>query len=146
MSAPSFSSFPSFNSFPDLDPGPSKPSSKKPEESKRSDKDRKKGEKDKKKNDKKGERHKKHDLSSVDEEPRHKKGRRRRDEDDHRKHDKFLESRIEPRDIESTTRTLYYSDRRGDQLNLTYGGLHAGDVPRYNLVCRKCHGYSSGNS
>lgn len=31
----------------------------------------------------------------------------------------------------------FFSDSRGDPLNLTYGGLHAGDIPRYNLVNRR---------
>lgn len=31
-------------------------------------------------------------------------------------------------------RPLYYSDRKGDPLNQTYGSLHAGDVPKYRLV------------
>lgn len=34
---------------------------------------------------------------------------------------------------ESTWR-LFYSDRRGDMLNVQFGGLHAGDVPRYHPV------------
>lgn len=29
---------------------------------------------------------------------------------------------------------LFYSDRKGDILNLQYGRLHAGDVPKYRLV------------
>ena len=29
---------------------------------------------------------------------------------------------------------LFYSDRRGDSLNIQYGGLHTGDVPRYHVV------------
>ena len=30
-----------------------------------------------------------------------------------------------------------FSDRKGDILNVKYGRLHAGDVPKYNLVGRK---------
>ncbi|KAF9527838.1 NRDE-2, necessary for RNA interference-domain-containing protein [Crepidotus variabilis] len=29
---------------------------------------------------------------------------------------------------------LFYSDRRGDVLNVQYGGLHTGDIPRYHVV------------
>ena len=36
-------------------------------------------------------------------------------------------------DDESAWR-LFYSDRRGDMLNIQFGGLHVGDVPKYHLV------------
>jgi hypothetical protein len=29
---------------------------------------------------------------------------------------------------------LFYSDRRGDFLNIQFGGLHVGDVPKYHVV------------
>ena len=29
---------------------------------------------------------------------------------------------------------FFYSDRKGDLLNIQYGGLHAGDIPKYRLV------------
>ena len=29
---------------------------------------------------------------------------------------------------------FFYSDRKGDLLNVQYGGLHAGDIPKYRLV------------
>ncbi|RPD81960.1 DUF1740-domain-containing protein [Lentinus tigrinus ALCF2SS1-7] len=29
---------------------------------------------------------------------------------------------------------VYFTDRKGDPLNVRYGGLHAGDVPKYRLV------------
>lgn len=32
------------------------------------------------------------------------------------------------------TRPLFYSDKKGDALNVRYGGLYAGDVPKYRLV------------
>lgn len=34
-------------------------------------------------------------------------------------------------------RPLFYSDRKGDTLNLTYGCLHTGDVPKYRPVARE---------
>ncbi|KAG6851218.1 hypothetical protein H0H93_015228 [Arthromyces matolae] len=32
---------------------------------------------------------------------------------------------------------IYYFDRNGDPYNVQYGGLHAGDVPKYRLIDRK---------
>jgi hypothetical protein len=32
---------------------------------------------------------------------------------------------------------LFYSDRIGDPLNVHYGGLHAGDIPKHHLVARE---------
>jgi len=32
---------------------------------------------------------------------------------------------------------FFYSDRKGDPLNIQYGGLHAGDIPRYHVVNSK---------
>ena len=29
---------------------------------------------------------------------------------------------------------LYYSDRKGDSLNVTYDTLHAGNIPKYRLI------------
>lgn len=29
---------------------------------------------------------------------------------------------------------VFISDRKGDQLNVTYGGIHAGNVPKYHIV------------
>lgn len=29
---------------------------------------------------------------------------------------------------------FFYSDRKGDLLNIQYGGLHAGDIPKYRIV------------
>jgi hypothetical protein len=29
---------------------------------------------------------------------------------------------------------FFYSDRKGDLFNIQYGGLHAGDIPKYRLV------------
>ena len=42
-------------------------------------------------------------------------------------------SNLKTLDDESTWR-LFYSDRRGDMLNIQFGGLHVGDVPKYHLV------------
>ena len=29
---------------------------------------------------------------------------------------------------------VYFTDRRGDPLNVLYGGLYAGDIPKHRLV------------
>jgi len=29
---------------------------------------------------------------------------------------------------------FFYSDRKGDLLNIQYGGLYAGDIPKYRIV------------
>lgn len=34
---------------------------------------------------------------------------------------------------------LFFSDRKPDRLNIQYGGLHAGDVPRYRPIYGRCH-------
>lgn len=144
MSAPSFSSFPpSFSSFPDLDPGPSKPSSSKRDEPQQKDKTREKKEKerrdrDKRKSDKKGEKRRRDGHDVLDEERRRrKKEGKQRDDDDSRDITQPLEPWNVRDDTESKATPLFYSDRTGDPLNITYGGLHAGDVPKHNLVCRK---------
>ncbi|KAG6888835.1 hypothetical protein C0992_007393 [Termitomyces sp. T32_za158] len=37
---------------------------------------------------------------------------------------------------EKETSQLYYSDRKGDRYNIQYGGLHAGDIPKYRIIDR----------
>ena len=36
--------------------------------------------------------------------------------------------------VDESAWRLFYSDRRGDMLNIQFGGLHVGDVPKYRLV------------
>ncbi|TFK87990.1 DUF1740-domain-containing protein [Polyporus arcularius HHB13444] len=161
MSAPSFSSFPpTFSSFPDLDPGPST----RPASSTRDDKDRSKekerkhrkksqrGEDEERDSD--GERKKKHKRE------RHREredstGARRRSQSRsqsrarHDRHDhqyapidderRKLEEDRRYRDEETVRPSakeglVYYTDRKGDPLNVRFDGLYAGDVPRYRLV------------
>jgi hypothetical protein len=31
----------------------------------------------------------------------------------------------------------YFSDRQGDRLNIEFGGLHVGNIPKYDLVARE---------
>ncbi|KAH9847402.1 DUF1740-domain-containing protein [Lenzites betulinus] len=153
MSAPSFSSFPAFNTFPDLDPGPSTRTptpagdkdgsrgkkrhkkSKRDDVGKDSDADRKKKKHkhDKHRRDDRAEdrgQHRKHRSRS----PRGHKGyggsddeRRKVEEDRHHDDPDFEVASVRER-------LVYYTDRKGDVLNVRYGGLHAGDVPKYRLV------------
>lgn len=111
MNVPSFSSFPSFDS----DSGPRNPPSTSPSSSKpeigrhhRHKKDKDKRDKDKR--DKKKDR-------STDNRSIHDDERLKAEEDRKRTDEK----------------PLYFSDRKGDNLNVRYGGLHAGDVPKYRL-------------
>jgi hypothetical protein len=124
MAAPSF---PSFKSFPEVDPGPSQRRSPSPPKSKRKDekrrKDRNKEDKDRRKREKhhsdKLIRRADHALDSV--------------QDDERL--KAMEDRQRKDALPA-----FYSDRKGDRLNITYGGIHAGDIPKYRLVGGKCCG------
>ncbi|EJD55576.1 DUF1740-domain-containing protein [Auricularia subglabra TFB-10046 SS5] len=132
---------PSFSSFPDLDPGPSS----RPEASQKSSKRRRERDaeherhKDKDK-DKDEDKHKRKRHSShrdSDHKERHGtsgKDRTRRDKDKdrlhNRKRDRDRERAREPGPA-AVSSSLYISDRRGDQFNITYGGIHASSVPRY---------------
>ncbi|KAF8898878.1 NRDE-2, necessary for RNA interference-domain-containing protein [Infundibulicybe gibba] len=119
MSAPSFSSFPpSFASFPESEPGPSKS---------REDDSRP---------------HRNHDKKTR-ERPKHKdhskdKSERRKHRKDHRKSLNLDDetSKVQE-DLERSkvdeARRFFYIDQRGDPLNITYGGLHSGDVPKYRI-------------
>lgn len=143
MSAPSFSSFPpSFGSFPDLDSRPSQP--EKSGQSQKDDKSKKA------KRDKEGEKVKKQKRNHPrdwalgfepsapqstlqnrpldDEQLKAEEDRKRRDGDGG-------EGSIHAGRAESPL--LFYSDRKGDPLNLRYGGLYAGDIPKYRLVGRE---------
>ena len=115
MSAPpSFSSFPpSFSSFPDTDAGPSnlRKSSSKDKEKERD----KSGKQKKSKHESRRLKSHRHDKSEAQEE------------------------RLgQNRDVEElSTSRFFYSDTRGDPLNVKYGSLHAGDIPKYHVVGRK---------
>ncbi|OJA16132.1 hypothetical protein AZE42_00089 [Rhizopogon vesiculosus] len=148
MSAPSFSSFPpSFASFPDLDPGPSTrltPSStlngnpdvrghreedKKEKSQRRSNKSKNEQRKDKKH---------KTEKYSVDLKQRKDTWKEDSILDDEKlkiEEDRRLaQSGLEQSKWDS--RPVFFSDRKGDQLNVTYGGIHAGDIPKYHIVNR----------
>jgi hypothetical protein len=133
MAAPSFSSFPpSFGSFPDLD-GNEKQTSLPVDEGKRKKKRKKEREdrddKDRRKGDQKHEssRSKAPELwdTTLDDE------RLKAQEDQRLRHGKEIRTRSPPR---TSSPSLFYSDRKGDPMNIQYGGLHAGDVPKHWLV------------
>jgi hypothetical protein len=156
MSAPSFSSFPpSFTSFPDLDLGPS--TSPKLNETAHARGHREGARKDKRENTqrrskkhkdepRKDKRHKidKYDLESADlKQQKHaSKGASILDDEKLKAEE---DRRLAQSDIQQTSwdsRPVFFSDRKGDQLNVTYGGIHAGDIPKYHVVNRKsCIGY-----
>lgn len=152
MSAPSFSSFPAFNTFPDLDPGPSTRTSTSKED-KRKDDDKRRHKKskrddgglesdgDRKKKKHKHDKHRREDRAEV----RDKYKRRSRSparhtgyggSDDER--GKEVEDRKhrrgEPQVSDVKQGLVYFTDRKGDLLNVRYGGLHAGDIPKHRLV------------
>ncbi|KAF8634417.1 hypothetical protein AX15_000868 [Amanita polypyramis BW_CC] len=125
--APSFSSFPpSFASFPDSPPGSSKV---KPTDDDSNVRGREKTER----------------ATDSNKEKKRRRDGRHKD----RKHKREIEkrtvrlleneetfdhgSKLSDNNDESTWR-LFYSDRRGDMLNIQFGGLHVGDVPKYRLV------------
>ncbi|KAF8167773.1 NRDE-2, necessary for RNA interference-domain-containing protein [Crassisporium funariophilum] len=123
MSAPSFPSFPpSFSSFPDLDAGPSKQS----EPTKKRDREKRR----------------KHDSSSKNRDRvRHGKEERGKERHSPRRGGDFPFNDDEQRKklddtqkLNVETHRFFYSDRKGDSMNIQYGGLHAGDVPKYRLI------------
>lgn len=64
------------------------------------------------------------------------KSKRKRDKQrEQSQYDQPAEARIVANEQASK---YFFSDRKGDALNIRYGGLHAGDVPKYHLVARMC--------
>ncbi len=119
MSAPSFSSFsPSFKSFPDLNAGSGNESKPPGDDVKQ----RKK--------------HKKRDRRDRVDSTGHKRSKRHGEgSNDQTVSVDYTGQFLEPEPLHS--RPLFYSDRKGDLLNVKYGSLHAGDIPKYHLVGRK---------
>ncbi|KAJ8591485.1 hypothetical protein M405DRAFT_734897 [Rhizopogon salebrosus TDB-379] len=146
MSAPSFSSFPpSFASFPDLDPGPSRLSpplkgnsdTRGRREGSRKDKKEKSQHRSKKSKDepRKDKRHKTEKYDSEQQKHAWTEANILDDEKLKIEEDRRLtQSGLQPSKWDS--RPLFFSDRKGDQLNITYGGIHAGNIPKYHLVNR----------
>lgn len=133
MSAPSFSSFPSsFLSFPDLGAEPSKASpnaepfaSSKPEQGKRT-KEKGGGKKDDRRRDRHSERDKSHRTTA-------KRERRARNDTGQTEGQANSSEKPEASSSESTN-VFFYSDCKGDPLNLQYGGLHTAHIPKHRLV------------
>ena len=135
MSAPSFSSFPpSFSSFPDLEKSEDKASSNGP---------RRKG----------GERREEH--STTDKHGDRDKRRHKRDRDGRKIRDGDKRKDVKPirnlRDDEQVKREedrharlgatydggtpgLFVIDKVGDPMNVVYGGIHGGDIPKYKRM------------
>ncbi|KAI0652187.1 DUF1740-domain-containing protein [Trametes meyenii] len=150
MSVPSFPSFPAFTTFPDLDPGPSTRTSAAPEGKAKEKKHRKKYRQDEDHELDAGRKKKKHrhDKPSEQEERtdgRHRHRRRSRSherrkdygrgDDERKKAEEDRRNQHDESDLAGVRESLvYFTDRKGDPLNVRYGGLHAGDVPKHRLV------------
>jgi hypothetical protein len=119
---------PSFSSFPDI---PRKDSEKQiHSREKVEDSDRKKRKRD---------RRDKH--PSRVRTPSRERGRGKQDlrddsgifDDERKKAEEDLARRTRQQDVSQPT---FFSDKKGDQLNLQYGGIYSRDVPKYHLVGR----------
>ncbi len=172
MSAPTLSSFPpTFSSFPDLEPGPSTRTARQEKERKEKEEEKKKKKK-KKKESKHYKRVKQEEEGENGGEMRKKKHKEERHEErsastgawrgsrsrsrsprrherpiaDHDERRKLEEDRIQRRDgVErpsARSGLVYFTDCKGDPLNVRYDGLYAGDVPRYHLVGCKSSAWS----
>ena len=137
MAAPSFSSFPpSFSSFPDLDVGNSKtvddPSSPRREEAKKRGKSKRdKGIKEWKQ--------KREDRRHVEDPHKSKDSNNKYRDDERLKYREDVDLREIFGDSRANVAPLFYSDRKGDPLNVHYGGLHTGDIPKHHLVARESY-------
>ena len=126
------STAPTFSSFPDLDPQPS--------QSKNKDKPKEKAKKRHRSRSRSRdrERHKDKDREGK----KDKDGKKKRDKDRLRddKRDKAYEEVYDIRkDVRDAGLRYFYSDRRGDPLNITYDRIHSGDIPKYNIYHRASH-------
>ncbi|KAH7885897.1 NRDE-2, necessary for RNA interference-domain-containing protein [Phlebopus sp. FC_14] len=153
MPAPSFSSFPpSFSSFPDLDPGFSRRTASPPVRSDTTSERQHESRQKSKLHKAEARSHKRNKAKKAKREA----GVLQVDDLSHRKdvctagsvvHDERLNSEDDRRRLEQVSsdddewisRPLFYADRKGDPLNVTYGSLHAGDVPKYHPVSHGRH-------
>ncbi|KAF8647946.1 hypothetical protein AX16_006478 [Volvariella volvacea WC 439] len=123
---PSFSSFPpSFSSFPVLDPEPNKPSSSAEPAQRRKRSRSPNHDKKKHRRSNKG--------KERDRDREHKSKSKSKSKQDHENSYK-ADGSLQP--VQDEASKYFYSDRRGDPMNVQYGGLHAGDVPKYHAVAR----------
>ncbi|EEB94984.1 hypothetical protein MPER_06116, partial [Moniliophthora perniciosa FA553] len=86
------------------------------------------------------------DSPKKDHSSKNKDKSRDRDKHNHRDKDRKRRKRDEssqladsgdtsPRGSDNTSR-YFYSDWKGDPLNIQYGGIHKGNIPRYTVVNR----------
>lgn len=132
MTAPSFSSFPaSFKSFPELENEAG--SSSRPADALKDRHSRTHKAEGKRKRDEGDEKRKKRSKDlDRNERPKGEKSNPIGRSGERPKSEHSEESKD---DLSGHSR-LFYADRRGDTYNVAYGGLHAGDVPKYHLVAR----------
>jgi hypothetical protein len=120
MTSPAPKSFPSFSSFPEFDSGPSNQRSPPRSQDDKRRKEGAKGDKDKRRRDKHRSDKSRRQVDNTDES-------RGTVQDDER-------LKAEEHRQRKGTPAVFYTDRKGDRLNIRYGGLYAGDVPKYRLV------------
>lgn len=137
-------SVPSFTSFPTLELEPSKTS----KEDKKSDRrnqdstaERSSSSKRRRERDSSRERRRDKDRSKGEE--KDKDRRRNKDKEKHRekdrkrrRHDDVDHKPDVPSTVDESYR-IFYSDRKPDRLNIQYGGLHSGNIPKYRAVYGK---------
>jgi len=133
---PSFSSFPpSFSSFPDLggnsrqDLGtePSVTASVQRRDSKDKGSDRKKKKRDTRDKQSRLGRISSHECGDGIKDSQ---GNIRAFDDERLKAEEDSARRTRQRDV---SQPVFFSDKKGDPLSMQYGGIHAGDIPKYHL-------------
>ncbi len=154
MPAPPFSSFPpSFSSFPDLEAGSSsrradersgsnaKLSNSKELRHAKKQRGRESCEIAQGKKDKQKQRAS-HATGSSCIADKHSSGAKHQSSSKHHEVEKdtFLEDERLARAPETRSK-LFFSDHKGDSLNVVYGGLHSGAVPKYSLIQRTLSTY-----
>ncbi|KAL5495358.1 hypothetical protein ACEPAI_821 [Sanghuangporus weigelae] len=148
MSAPSFSSFPPvFDSFPDLEAGSSS-SHRQSKESKSTGHGDPSIKKRKSEKERSGEKEKEERTHDSDKRKRKREKKHNRKDDEEREHSsRHRKKRSELYDEDGPHGSLnvtsqesfnrfFYIGRKGDELNIRYGSLHSGDVPKYWHVSR----------
>lgn len=155
MSAPSFSSFPSsFSSFPDFDPGPSTRTATPKDKERDKDKEKKRSKKEKGvRGRRERKRHEKHNDNVLEKD----RTRSRRHSED-RAYEGYNDERLKAEEdsrsrkdgdysaMDFLSAPLYITDRKGDPLNVQFGGLHAGHVPKYHQAgCECAHVFHGDN-
>ena len=145
MAAPSFSSFvPSFSSFPEVDPGPSK-RTKSPDHSDatnvlrdHADESRQKSKKNK--SERQGHRPDKEKKAKRD-------ARTPYLEPDTARYNTFwVNEKVVHEHSRWESAPSFFPDYKGDPLNITYGSIHAGDLPKYCIVNRVCFPFTRQNN